>query len=89
MTDQASCATRQFFREARGHDRGGRGHQQRILRRQPVELGEDRDLLIDILRPVLLNELDALDGFSDISRNGYQRCRAVGIVGKAMTRQRM
>ena len=89
MADQAARAARQRFGEARRHDGRGRGHQERIRRRQPVELGEDRALVLDLFRSVFLDEFDVEHGLLQACRDRDPRHRAIGIGGEAMARQRV
>ena len=89
MADQATRAARQHFGEARGHDGRGRRHQQRVLWRELVELGEDRLLVLDPLGPVLLDELDVDNGFRKAGRDRDPGNGDVGIGGEAMARQRV
>ena len=89
MADQAARPARQRLGEARGRDGRGRGHQQRVRRGELVELGEDGLLVLDDLRPVLLDEFDVEQGFLQAGRDRDPRHRAIGIVAKAMARQRV
>ena len=89
MADQAARPARQRLGEARGRDGRGRGHQQRIRRRELVELGEDGLLVLDDLRTVLLDEFDVEQRFLQAGRGRDPRHRAVGIAAKAMARQRV
>src|SRR5258708_32042621 len=89
MADQTPSAAGQHFREARCRDGRGRRHQQSIGRGEFVELGKDRNLLVDNLRAVLLHELDTLDGLLQTRRDREPRRRAIRIVRQPMTRQRL
>ncbi len=89
VTDQAARPAGQVFREARGGDGRGGGHQERILRRQPVELGKDDLLFLDLLGPVFLDEFDAADGLLEVGGNRDPCDGAIGIAGQAMARQRV
>ena len=90
MTDQAARAARQRLREARRGDGRGRGYQQRIRRREPVEFGKDRNLVFDLFRPVFLDEFDVLDGVRQARRQSRRRATAPsGSFGQPVARQRV
>ncbi|OIQ64952.1 hypothetical protein GALL_534960 [mine drainage metagenome] len=89
VTDQAARPAGQFFREARGGDGRGRGHQERILRRQSVEPGKDDLLFLDLLGAVFLDEFDAADGLLEVGGNRDPRDGTIGIAGQAMACQRV
>ena len=58
-------------------------------RRQPVELGEDRKLVLDLFGPVFLDEFDVEHGLLQACRDRDPQHRAIGVGGEAVARQRL
>jgi hypothetical protein len=87
MRHQAAMPTCECLREGARHDGGCRGREDRVGRRQAVELGKDRALEVEALRQVLLNEGGAGKRIGEIRGDAHALRRGGGVIQEPVMRE--